>query len=54
MTIYFDTGSLQRPLDDKSQLRIALEAEAILGLITLVEQNITQVGTNTGEFFITL
>jgi predicted nucleic acid-binding protein len=37
MKIYFDTCSLQRPLDDKSQLRIALEAEAILGLITLVE-----------------
>ncbi len=37
MRIYFDTCSLQRPLDDKSQLRIALEAEAILGLITLFE-----------------
>jgi predicted nucleic acid-binding protein len=37
MKVYFDTCSLQRPLDDKSQLRIALEAEAILGLMTLAE-----------------
>lgn len=33
MKIYFDTCSLQRPLDDKSQSRIALEAEAVLGLL---------------------
>ncbi len=37
MKIYFDTCSLQRPLDDKNQVRIALESEAILGLIMLVE-----------------
>lgn len=37
MTIYLDTCSLQRPLDDKSQLRIRLEAEAILSFIDLVE-----------------
>jgi hypothetical protein len=33
MKIYFDMCSLQRPLDDKSQLRVKLEAEAILGML---------------------
>jgi predicted nucleic acid-binding protein len=40
MTVYFDTCSLQRPLDDKSQLRIRLEAEAVLSVIDLVETGI--------------
>ncbi len=33
MRIYIDTCGLQRPLDDRSQLRIRLEAEAILGVL---------------------
>jgi predicted nucleic acid-binding protein len=33
MRVYFDTCSLHRPLDSKAQLRVALEAEAILGLL---------------------
>ena len=37
MKVYFDTCSLQRPLDDKNHVRIALEAEAILGAIMLAE-----------------
>ena len=37
MRIYFDTCSLHRPLDDKSQLRVSLEAEAVLGLLALCE-----------------
>jgi predicted nucleic acid-binding protein len=37
--IYLDTCSIQRPLDSKSQLRIALEAEAVLGILSLVEAN---------------
>lgn len=37
MKVYFDTCSLQRPLDDKSQLRIALEAEAMVGMMMLVD-----------------
>lgn len=37
MKIYFDTCSLHRPLDEKSQLRIALEAEAILGALSFCE-----------------
>jgi len=37
MRIYFDTCSLQRPLDDKTQLRILLESEAVLGLLALCD-----------------
>lgn len=37
MRIYLDNCALQRPLDDKSQIRIAIEAEAILGVISLCE-----------------
>jgi predicted nucleic acid-binding protein len=33
MRIYLDTCSLQRPLDNRTQLRIVLEAEAILGVL---------------------
>jgi predicted nucleic acid-binding protein len=36
MQIYLDTCSLQRPLDDRSQPRVALEAEAILSILGLV------------------
>ena len=35
MRIYFDTCSLQRPLDDKTQLRILLESEAVLAILAL-------------------
>jgi predicted nucleic acid-binding protein len=38
MRIYFDTCRLQRPLDDRSHPRIALEAEAILAMLALCEQ----------------
>ncbi len=37
--IYRDTCSIQRPLDSKTQLRITLEAEAILGILSFVETN---------------
>lgn len=37
LVIYLDTCCIQRPLDSKSQLRIALEAEAVLGILSLVE-----------------
>ncbi len=37
MNVYLDTCSLQRPLDDQTQMRIRLEAEAVLGIIALVE-----------------
>lgn len=35
--IYLDTCALQRPLDDKTQIRIYLEAEAVLAILRLVE-----------------
>ena len=37
-TIYLDNCSLQRPHDDQSQVRVQLEAQAILAVITLFEQ----------------
>jgi predicted nucleic acid-binding protein len=36
-TIYLDTCSLHRPVDDKSHGRIAVEAEAILAVLALCE-----------------
>ncbi len=38
MLVYLDTCSIQRPFDDQSQIRIALESEAVLRTIQLVEQ----------------
>lgn len=37
MTIYLDTCAIQRPFDDQTQLRIALESEAVLAIIEQVE-----------------
>jgi predicted nucleic acid-binding protein len=37
MLLYLDMCSLQRPLDDRAQLRIALEAEAVLGILALCQ-----------------
>ncbi len=37
MRIYLDTCTLQRPLDSPTQIRIALEAEAVLGILALCE-----------------
>ena len=37
MKVYLDACSLQRPLDSRNQIRIALEAEAILGALKLCE-----------------
>ena len=38
MKVYFDMCSLQRPLDDKSQLRVLVEAQAVLGLLPSASQ----------------
>lgn len=37
--IYLDTCSLNRPLDDRTQARIALEAEAVLAVLALCENS---------------
>ena len=34
MRIYLDICAIQRPLDDLSQLRVRLEAEAVLGILS--------------------
>jgi predicted nucleic acid-binding protein len=39
MKIYLDCCSIQRPFDDKSQPRVAVEAEAILVVFALCESN---------------
>jgi hypothetical protein len=38
MTVSLDPCSIQRPFDDQSQLRVAMESEAVLRAIQLVEQ----------------
>lgn len=37
MKIYLDNCSLQRPLDSRTQTRIALEAEAVIGILEQVQ-----------------
>jgi predicted nucleic acid-binding protein len=37
--IYLDSCSIQRPLDSKNQIRVRLEAEAVLGILSLVESD---------------
>jgi hypothetical protein len=37
MRVYLDRYSPQRPLDSKTQVRIVLEAEAVLGILALCE-----------------
>ena len=39
MKIYLDVCSIQRPLDTKTQVRIILEADAVLGIIAACETN---------------
>ena len=39
MLIYLDICCLQRPLDDRSQPRINIEAEAILTILGIIENN---------------
>ena len=39
MRIYLDCCSLQRPFDDRSQPRIAVEAEAVLVILALCESD---------------
>ena len=37
MKIYLDVCAIQKPLDSASHLRVALEAEAVLGILALCE-----------------
>jgi predicted nucleic acid-binding protein len=42
MRIYLDACSLQRPLDDRSQPRVNVEAEAVLTILGLVESGLIE------------
>lgn len=51
MRIYLDSCSLQRPLDDRSQPRINVEAEAVLTILELVESgHLELLSSETFEF----
>ncbi len=51
MLIYFDTCCLQRPLDNRTQPRINIEAEAILTLLGIIEKsNITLVSSEAIDY----
>lgn len=60
MLVYLDSCCIQRPLDDRTQLRIAVEAECVLGLLALAESRtldlvssealLFEVGNNTNIF----
>lgn len=40
--VYLDLCAIQRPLDTPNQIRIAAEAEAVLGIITLCEKGLVE------------
>ncbi len=42
MKIYLDVCAIQRPLDTFDQIRIVLEAEAVLGILSLFERGILE------------
>lgn len=42
MLVYFDSCSLQRPFDDRTQLKIQLDADAMISLIECVENGSLQ------------
>lgn len=42
MRVYFDICAIQRPLDDHAQLRVRLEAEAVVSLIELCEAGLLE------------
>ncbi len=51
MRIYLDCCCLQRPLDDQSQPRIRVEAEAVLTLLAIVQaQDITLLNSEALEY----
>jgi len=51
MRVYLDTCSLQRPLDSKTQIRIVLEAEAVLGILTLCESGAVELVSSDALLF---
>lgn len=51
MKLYLDTCSLHRPLDDKTQVRVALEAEAVLAILALCETETATLVTSDALWF---
>jgi predicted nucleic acid-binding protein len=45
--IYLDLCVIQRPSDDLDQLRVSLEAEAVLGIVALVQQGDVELVSST-------
>lgn len=43
MRVYLDTCAIQRPLDDLSQLRVRVEAEAVLAVVSAIESGQVEV-----------
>ena len=51
MKVYLDMCCIQRPLDTKLQLRIVLEADAILGVISLCEAGVVDLIVSDAHTF---
>jgi predicted nucleic acid-binding protein len=51
MRLYLDMCSLQRPLDTKTQLRIIVEAQAILGIISLCQSSVIELISSDALLF---
>lgn len=51
MRVYLDTCSIQRPLDSRSQIRIALEADAVMGILALCEAGLIELVASDALIF---
>jgi hypothetical protein len=49
MLIYLDMCSIHRPLDDKSQVRILVESEAVLSIVALCESGRAELSIKSDE-----
>jgi predicted nucleic acid-binding protein len=46
MRIYLDTSALNRPFDDRTQMRIALEAKAVESILLLIETEVVELAVS--------
>lgn len=46
MRIYLDTSALNRPFDDRTQMRVALEAKAVEAILFLIETGFVELVTS--------
>ncbi len=51
MKIYLDLCAIQRPLDTPNQIRIVLESEAVLGIITLCDSGQAELLSSEALFY---